>query len=277
MEPGFADIMLNASLEAGAAIMGYYRNGFAVERKTDASPVTDADKTADKIIRRHLEQTGIPVISEETAVTDYALRKSWKRVWIVDPLDGTKEFIKHTGEFTVNIALVEEGTPTEGLVFAPAKGLLYRTHDGVLRKEIYGRNEGDVPEQRENHILKGRNGTSPNICASISHADTATMSFIRKYRSAHPSGDIISVGSSLKFGLLAEDKAGIYPRFSPTMEWDTAAGHAVLKAAGGEVWDLKTRRPITYNRQNLRNNAFIALGPQFDVEEIFALIREGEF
>lgn len=272
MGSAYADILLDASLEAGASIMGYYRHGYNVERKTDASPVTDADKAADKIIRRHLEQTGIPVISEETAVTDYALRKNWKRVWVVDPLDGTKEFIKHTGEFTVNIALVEEGTPTEGLVYAPAKGLLYRTDDGALRKEIYGWNEQDMPELRETYILKGRNGMSMNICASVSHADSATLSFIRRYRSAHPSGDIISIGSSLKFGLLAEDKAGIYPRFSPTMEWDTAAGHAVLKAAGGEVWDLQTRNPIRYNRQNLRNNAFIALGPQMDVEEAFRLM-----
>lgn len=263
------DIMLAAALEAAEAIMAYYRDGFGVERKADASPVTEADTVADAIIRRWLEATGIPVISEETAVTEYAVRRHWPRVWVVDPLDGTKEFIKHTGEFTVNIALVEEGTPTEGLVFAPAKGLLYRTQAKRLWKEIYGGDADGTLKKKEGYVLPEMIHASPHICASVSHANAATRAYVEKYRSAHPLGNLISVGSSLKFGFLAEGKAGIYPRFSPTMEWDTAAGHAVLLAAGGQVWDVETHAPLTYNRENLRNGSFIAIGPHITVDEAF--------
>lgn len=272
MHPSLTDTMLQAALEAAQAIMRYYRDGYGVENKADASPVTDADKEADGIIRRGLETTGIPVISEETAVLDYEVRKNWKKVWIVDPLDGTKEFIKHTGEFTVNIALVEEGTPTEGLVFAPAKGLLYRTQNGQLHKETYGWDENGSPKRMEGCVLPRLATKSEHICASVSHADTGTMAYVKKYRSAHPLGKLVSVGSSLKFGLLAEGEAAIYPRFSPTMEWDTAAGQAILQAVGGNVWNVATHSPVTYNRENLRNGPFIAIGPHLSVEEAFQLL-----
>lgn len=266
------DIALEAALEAAVTIMRHYREGFGIEQKADASPVTDADKAADAIIRRHLEATGIPVISEESVAATYAERKNWNRVWIVDPLDGTKEFIKHTGEFTVNIALVEEGTPTEGLVFAPAMGLLYRTERGVLHRETYRLGEKMTFEKTGGKVLPARAEESPNICASVSHADTTTRRYVERYGRAHPMGKLIAVGSSLKFGLLAEGQAGIYPRFSPTMEWDTAAGQAILTAAGGQVWDLETRRPVRYNRENLLNGAFIALGPHVSTEEAFSLL-----
>lgn len=264
--------MLQAALEAAVVIMRYYRGGYNVERKTDASPVTDADKAADVLIRQRLEHTGIPVISEETAVLDYEVRKGWNKVWVVDPLDGTKEFIKHTGEFTVNIALVEEGTPTDGLVFAPAKGLLYRTQGGALHKETYGWDENGVPKRIEGCVLPRLATKSDHICASVSHMDTATMSYVKRYRSAHPLGNLVSIGSSLKFGLLAEGAAGVYPRFTPTMEWDTAAGQAILQAAGGNVWDVATKTPVTYNRAKLLNGAFIAFGPHISAEEAFSFI-----
>lgn len=272
MPSSLTDTMLLAALDAAQAIMRYYREGYGVQRKADASPVTDADREADSIIRRRLEGTGIPVISEETAVTDYETRKGWNRVWIVDPLDGTKEFIKHTGEFTVNIALVEEGTPTDGLVFAPAKGLLYRTQNGKLHKETYEWKGNGLPERIEGCVLPLPAKKSEHICASVSHADTATMSYVNRYRSAHPSGKLVSVGSSLKFGLLAEGEAAVYPRFSPTMEWDTAAGQAILQAAGGQVWNVATRMPVIYNREDLRNGAFIAVGPHLSSEEIFSYV-----
>lgn len=274
MPSSLTDTMLLAALEAAEVIMRYYREGYGVQHKADASPVTDADRKADGIIRRHLERTGIPVISEETAVTEYGIRKAWDRVWIVDPLDGTKEFIKHTGEFTVNIALVEEGTPTDGLVFAPAKGLLYRTQSGILHKETYGWEADGSPKRMEGCVLPQPAKKSEHICASVSHADTATMSYVKRYRSAHPLGKLVSIGSSLKFGLLAEGEAAVYPRFSPTMEWDTAAGQAILQAAGGNVWNVATRMPVTYNRENLRNGPFIAAGPHLTPDEIFSYLNE---
>lgn len=272
MQTSLTDSMLQAALEAAVAIMRYYREGYATQSKADASPVTDADNEADAIIRRVLAGTGIPIISEETAVTDYATRKTWPRVWVVDPLDGTKEFIKHTGEFTVNIALVEEGVPTEGLVFAPAKGLLYRTENGGLHKQTYVWRADGTPEMTEDRVLPRPAVASEHICASVSHADAVTLAYVEKYRNAHPSGELVSIGSSLKFCLLAEGAAGIYPRFSPTMEWDTAAGQAILQAAGGNVWNPETRTPLTYNRQNLRNGPFIALGPHISVDEAFGLL-----
>lgn len=266
----YSEIVLRAALEAGESIMAYYRDGFSVQRKIDASPVTEADQAADAIIRKYLMETGIPVMSEESAVEGYSTRKNWKKLWIVDPLDGTKEFIKKTGEFTVNIALIEEGEPTEGLVFAPAMGLLYRIEQGRLLKETYRAESSGVFSKLEGNTLSHDNHTSENICASISHANAATKSFIDKYKSAHPSGDLISIGSSLKFGLLAEGKAGIYPRFSPTMEWDTAAGQAILQAVGGMVLDIETRQPIKYNRENLRNRNFIAAASNISIEEAFS-------
>lgn len=266
------DIVLQAALEAGKLIMAYYREGFSVERKMDASPVTEADKAADDIIRKYLESTGMPVISEESVAAAYEQRKHWKKLWVVDPLDGTKEFIKGTGEFTVNIAFIEEGEPTDGLVFAPALGLLYRTEQGKLLKETYRLTDEGVFGKLEGNTLSNDNHTSENICASVSHANAATRSFIDRYKSAHPMGDLISIGSSLKFGLLAEGKAGIYPRFSPTMEWDTAAGQAILQAVDGNVWDMETREPIRYNRENLRNGNFIAAASNLSKQEAFSFL-----
>lgn len=269
----YPEIVLKAALDAANTIMSYYREGFSVERKADQSPVTEADKAADAIIRSYLEQTGIPVISEEYPVVEYERRKSWNKVWIVDPLDGTKEFIKRTGEFTINIALLEEGEPTEGLVFAPALGLLYRTEGGQLLKENYAVTAPFVfGNMEESAILSSNRFASENICASVSHANVATRSFVERYKSAHPLGNLISMGSSLKFCLLAEDKAGIYPRFSPTMEWDTAAGQAILKAVGGNVWDVKTQQPIRYNRENLLNGDFIATARHMSKNEAFSYI-----
>lgn len=273
MKDNFADICLEAGLKAGSLIMEFYKQGFQVAHKSDYSPVTEADKQADTLIRSYLRETGLPIISEETKPEEFSIRQSWKKVWIVDPLDGTKEFIKKTGEFTVNIALVEEGEPTEGLVFAPASGLLYRTWRGQAWKEIYSADESGEYGKNEGFTLSGLDNKAPDsICASISHANEATNRFIERYRRSNPRAQLISIGSSLKFCLLAEGKAQLYPRFSPTMEWDTAAGQAVLRAAGGNVWDLKSRFPIRYNRENLRNGNFIAASANISQEEAFSYL-----
>lgn len=268
MNPSPFQLALDAALLAGEAIMKRYETGFSVNEKEDFSPVTEADKEADAIIRKVLENSGIPVISEESALEEYEIRRHWNRVWLVDPLDGTKEFIKKTGEFTVNIALVEEGQPVEGLVFAPALELLYRTDGKVLNKEIWCREPNGKYFMTECLSLLGMERNSRNICGSISHMDEHTNEFIRKYKSSFPTGELIQAGSSLKFGLLAEGKASVYPRFSPTMEWDTAAGHALLKAAGGDLIDLHSGLPMCYNRVNLKNDAFIAFLSPFEKNEI---------
>lgn len=268
MNPTPFQLALDAALLAGEAIMKRFETGFSVEEKADRSPVTEADKEADAIIRKVLESSGIPVISEESAVEEYEIRRHWNRVWLVDPLDGTKEFVKRTGEFTVNIALVEEGQPVEGLVFAPALELLYRTDGKVLNKEIWRRNPNGIFGLHEQFSLLGATGFSQDVCASVSHMDEHTNEFIRKYRSSYPAGKLIQAGSSLKFGLMVEGKACVYPRFSPTMEWDTAAGHALLKAAGGDLLEYASTNPMMYNRKELRNGAFVGYVSPFNTDKL---------
>lgn len=258
-------LLLPLALEAGTRIMKIYRSGFSVSEKEDASPVTEADRVSDEIIRKGLSVTGIPVISEEFTTASYEDRKNWDKVWIVDPLDGTKEFVKKTGEFTVNIALVEAGKPVEGLIFAPAIGLAYFTHgtNTVLKINYEEDKSGDFI-LRDKTILTGEN-TSTDICASISHSNDDTRNFIESYLMQHPDAHLKSVGSSLKFCWLAEGLAAVYPRFSPTMEWDTAAGQAILERVGGKVLDWETQTTLTYNRSNLRNGNFVALAAEFSL------------
>ncbi len=276
MEWDFLDLARKAALAAGEQIMAFYRTGFSVERKADESPVTEADKEADRIIREILSVTELPVISEESVQMPFEERCTWDLVWIVDPLDGTKEFVKKTDEFCINIALVREGTPTEGLVFLPAKGLLYATDHGALCRETWAQdNAGRFVHLVERSGLE-RGNFSANLCTSVSHSNPITIEYIRRYRSSFPSGEIIPAGSAWKFGLMAEGKAGIYPRFSPTSEWDTAAGHALLKAAGGELIDLESRQPMRYNRENLVNSPFIAYIPPFTPEVALSFLPDEE-
>jgi 3'(2'), 5'-bisphosphate nucleotidase len=251
--PGYDDLLdlvKRAAWKAADAIMEIYRSDFAVEHKGDRSPVTLADAAAERIILDHLHQVGTPVIAEEQADREGLPATAPERFWLVDPLDGTKEFVKRNGEFTVNIALIEQGRPVLGVVGLPGKGLIYAAagpgsahklaRDGSTRK-IAARS---CPQE------------GATVAYSRSHADMAALeAFLATRRVA----DRIVAGSALKFCLVAEGQADLYPRLGPTMEWDTAAGQAVLEAAGGRVERLEGG-PFLYGKPGFRNPGFVALG-----------------
>jgi 3'(2'), 5'-bisphosphate nucleotidase len=241
--------------EAGAAIMTVYNNGDAgVTSKADDSPLTLADLAAHKVIVAGLSKLVVnyPVLSEEDAKIDFEARSKWTRYWLVDPLDGTKEFIKRNGEFTVNIALIENGAPILGVVYAPVLDVCY-----------FGALGAGAHIQRDNkpalaiQAQTANNGEIIKVVASRSHADERTHALLAKI------GDheCISMGSSLKLCLVAEGAAHFYPRLGPTMEWDTAAAHAVVSAAGGSVCDLSGAE-LRYNKAHLLNPEFFVMHQQ---------------
>jgi 3'(2'), 5'-bisphosphate nucleotidase len=242
--------------EAAAAILAIYAaapdDAFAVEHKADASPLTEADLAAHRIIVEGLERLtpDIPVLSEEAAEdASWNVRRGWARLWLVDPLDGTREFIKRNGEFSVNLALIDEGLPVFGVVQAPVTGALWHAtrgigafrRDGELEVAVHTRRPATVPLR---------------VAASRSHRDARTEALLQRLGDS----EAVPLGSSLKFCRLAEGGIDLYPRFGPTSEWDTAAGQCVLEAAGGVVIDPRGR-PLRYNqRETLLNGDFLALG-----------------
>lgn len=252
-------IAVQASLEAGEEIMKIYSTAdFGVEMKNDDSPLTLADRAAHNCILAHLKPTGIPVLSEENdEVIPYAERKSWKQCWIVDPLDGTKEFIKRNGEFTVNIALVEEGVPVFGVIYAPALDVLYYSipGDGAY---VYHSPIATLVEQNSEKLPSEILPDTFTIVGSRSHSSPETEAYISEMKAQHGEVYFAASGSSLKFCMIAEGKAHAYPRFAPTMEWDTAAGHAILIAAGGKLVTWPDEQELRYNREELRNPWFLA-------------------
>ncbi len=271
-------VAIKAALDAGMEILKVYGTNFDIEIKGDNSPLTQADKNANEVIMGHLKTTGIPIISEENRQIDYSERKNWSRCWIVDPLDGTKEFIKRNGEFTVNIALIEEGNPILGVIYVPvSKELYFTSEDGKSSKKITvscasaKASSGTRTEENSvEEIFKNAENIGPakitstvKIVGSRSHLNEETKNFISEIenRLSAEGGknevEIVSKGSSLKFCLVAEGLAHIYPRYAPTMEWDTAAGHAICRAVGVSVIDQTTKKPLRYNKPNLLNNYFV--------------------
>lgn len=250
-------VMRALALEAGAKIMDIYEaDDFAVKVKSDASPVTEADEAADAIISAGLRAAfpEVPLVTEEQATSHGETAKTFL---IVDPLDGTKEFINRRGDFTVNIAYVEAGVPTRGVVYAPAKGrMFYTLADGTSVEE-----EGPFVSDTHGTLRPVRvtqpDNTALMVVASKSHRDQATDDYIGKYAVK----DMTSAGSSLKFCLVATGEADLYPRLGRTMEWDTAAGHAVLNGAGGQVVRFEDHQPLTYGKADFANPFFIALAP----------------
>lgn len=249
--------MRRLAVQAGEAILRIRnRDDFDIRKKADASPVTEADLAADAIISAGLRAAfpDLPLVTEEQSATHGAAPE---RFLIVDPLDGTKEFIGGRGEFTVNIALVENGSPRFGIVFAPAVGRLFLTlPDGSAAEEDGPHDAGSPGPARPLRVGQPDNDAL-RIVASKSHRDQATDDYIARYRLA----DMVAAGSSLKFCLLAAGEADLYPRLGRTMEWDTAAGHAVLRAAGGEVVRLPDHAPLTYGKPGFENPHFAALVP----------------
>jgi 3'(2'), 5'-bisphosphate nucleotidase len=253
-------VAIQAAIEAGEAIMEIYQKDFGVEYKADDSPLTEADQKANKVIMEYLDKTEYPIISEENKQTDYTERKQWRSCWIVDPLDGTKEFIKKNGEFTVNIALVHEQKTSLGVIYVPATKVLYYAD---ASEELAEKVQLDKPVYNLDFIHKNKKAIQPKedvdslrIVGSRSHMNEDTTQFINNQKT-NKKIEVVSKGSSLKFCLVADGDADIYPRFAPTMEWDTAAGQAICKAVGLQVIDQKTGEEMLYNRENLLNNYFM--------------------
>ena len=253
-------VAIQAAVAAGAEILKVYNTNFAVERKDDNSPLTQADRNANAVINNWLKHTQIPIISEENRQLDYEERKGWQRCWIVDPLDGTKEFIKRNGEFTVNIALVENEIPVLGVIYVPVtKELYFTAADGKTSKKITLSSEGESVEAILGNAkeIKPREASSRiTVVGSRSHLNEETKNFIAGLEKRNQVA-LVSKGSSLKFCLVAEGLADIYPRYAPTMEWDTAAGHAICRAVGVSVIDEATGKSMKYNKPNLLNNHFL--------------------
>jgi 3'(2'), 5'-bisphosphate nucleotidase len=242
LSPADQKTVENIARRAGEAIMGYYDSGnFSVAEKDNKSPVTDADLAANDIILEALEaQWSWPILSEEKEVP-WAVRRHWRSYWLVDPLDGTKGFLKRNAAFTVNIALIHEHRVIFGVVFDPRSGDLWRAalRQGAFVNDRKIFNEGDRPE-----VV---------AAMSVEHAGKKTQAFLRKNKIS----EVIREGSSVKFCRVAEGAADVYPRLSPTSEWDTAAGQIVAEEGGATVLDLVTGKPLRYNKENILNNSFL--------------------
>lgn len=265
MKEAYLEIAIIAALKAGNDILKIYndpQSDFEIERKADNSPLTIADKTAHKTIISYLNQTPFPILSEEGQNIPYQERKNWETLWFVDPLDGTKEFIKRNGEFTVNIALINKGVPILGVIYIPVKKSLYFSTETIGSYKITDIEYKETvdwssirTQGKKLPFLKKHKNTI--IVASRSHLSTETESFIENIKKQNKNIEIISSGSSIKICLVAEGTADIYPRFAPTMEWDTAAGHAIAKGAGKEIYQAGENVPLIYNKENLLNPWFI--------------------
>jgi len=256
------EIAIQASLEAGKVIMQVYDTAFDVEIKDDKSPLTEADKRANDVINSYLTKTEFPIISEENKQTDYATRKNWTTCWVVDPVDGTKEFIKRNGEFTVNIALVTNGKPELGVIYVPAIKTIYVAN--VTTKEAFkaqlNTHDASLEEVINSAITlqsKALNSNPVQVVGSRSHMSQETLDFVDTIKKEGKDVEVVSKGSSLKFCLIAEGNADVYPRFAPTMEWDTAAGQAICNAVGVDVISHETKKQLLYNKENLLNPWFI--------------------
>jgi 3'(2'), 5'-bisphosphate nucleotidase len=248
---------LKAASMAALKIMEIYEGEFDPEFKTDGSPVTAADLASSDIINKILAETNIPVTSEETIHEDYSVRKKWNRSWCVDPLDGTKEFVKRNGEFSINIALIENQRPIFGLIASPVSDevvfgggqmgiyfcLLSEWQNIESWKKI------STPEKVNEPLV---------VASSRSHHSGQVLQYVNELRSKSPEIHFLKMGSALKFFSLADGSADTYPRFAPTMEWDIAAGQAILEALGGKVVHAETGEPLIYNKDNLKNPYFIA-------------------
>jgi 3'(2'), 5'-bisphosphate nucleotidase len=248
---------------AGAKIMEIYRSDdFDVRAKSDESPVTEADEAADALIAGRLRAAfpDLPLVTEEQAASH---RQRATTFLIVDPLDGTKEFVQRRGDFTVNIALVENGVPLRGVVYAPARQRLFYTAPDGRSVEEAGPFDPDEAGDARTIAVGEPDNSALNVVASKSHRDAATDAYISRYEVA----DLKSAGSSLKFCLVATGEADLYPRLGRTMEWDTAAGDAVLRGAGGRVVRFEDHAPFTYGKPGFANGFFIAYAPGVELRE----------
>lgn len=255
------DTAIKAAIDAGKRIMEIYETeDFGVDFKSDNSPLTKADVASHEIIMEYLKDSGVQVLSEEGKSIPYEERGAWKRLWIVDPIDGTKEFIKRNGEFTVNIALIENQKPIAGVVLVPALGELYfsSTEIGAFKTTNLSTTLSVEERIAEASKLPLQSEERPyTVVASRSHLSDETAAFIQELETKHGEVSTLSKGSSLKLCMVAEGSADCYPRFAPTMEWDTAAGQAICNHSGCSVINWETKKPMLYNRENLLNPWFM--------------------
>lgn len=251
-------IALKASLDAGRKILNYYNQSLEIALKEDRSPITIADKESQKIILNYLSTTPFPIISEEMENVLFQKRQKWDYCWIVDPLDGTKEFINKNGEFTVNIALVQNHTPILGVVYGPATGDLYFASKDIGAFKIRIENDELNLDNLISLPVK-HNFDSLKVVVSRSHSNIQTEAFINALKEKYKHVETLIGGSSLKICKVAEGVAHLYPRFGRTMEWDTAAGHAVLKYSNANLFDIDSMQELQYNKINLENPNFIAI------------------
>jgi 3'(2'), 5'-bisphosphate nucleotidase len=246
------ETLTELAVQAGEAILTIYNTDFAVQEKSDQSPLTEADMASHRTIVEKLEALtpDIPILSEESAAIPFSERSSWQRYWLIDPLDGTKEFIKRNGEFTVNIALIEDQRPVLGIVHVPVSGVTFFGGDGLGAFRQTGTQKPKVIS------VSPQRGSSVKVAGSRSHAGESLQKFLANL-GEH---EIVSMGSSLKLCLVADGSADIYPRLGPTSEWDTAAAQAVVEAAGGKVTDTQMQ-PLRYNtKDSLLNPHFLVFG-----------------
>lgn len=258
--------IINLVIQAGKAVLTVYETNFDTKYKDDTSPLTTADKQSHNLLTQELSQLHphIPILSEEGQNIPHQERKEWKQFWLIDPLDGTKEFIKRNGEFTINVALIHNTIPVLGIVYLPVKAILYfaRKQNGAykINLEENHRQFNNLPEVlklSQKLPLKRKPSEPFTVIVSRSHLSGETADYINKIKEQHQKVNLISAGSSLKFCLIAEGTANIYPRLGPTMEWDTAAAHAIVNEAGKKIYQYNSEDELSYNKENLRNGWFI--------------------
>lgn len=275
---------LRAALKASGSILKVYETEFGVHSKEDRSPITEADRLSHLVIANELPRVKrkwhIHLLSEEGKDIPFSERKKWNYYWLIDPLDGTKEFIKRNGEFTVNIALMEKNRALLGVVYAPVFDLLYFGFRGIGSYKLerfaseYGGIPGEISAKLYPELIKraeklgvadrgnhdpGHKKTKITVAVSRSHRGSELDDFIRKLKYSYSEVELITCGSALKICFVAEGKADIYPRFGPTMEWDTAAAHMIVNGAGKKLCSMHSEEELEYNKEDLRNDSFIAL------------------
>lgn len=254
-------LAVRTALLAGIETLNFYRKNIQVEMKEDNSPLTLADKCANETIINLLEGSKIPVLTEESEQIAYDKRKDWLTYWLIDPLDGTKEFINKSDEYTVNIALMENNYPTLGVVYAPAKDILYYGSQETGAFKVKNASEKSINElfidSYRTKLPVSHNQSIPVIIASKSHLNAVTTQYISRYEDYYEKIKIENYGSSLKLCMIAEGTADLYPRLGPTMEWDTAASHAIVEAAGMFMLQYPKMIQLEYNKKDMHNPYFI--------------------
>lgn len=261
------NLAIEASILAGKETLKYYKKELKIEIKVDSSPITLADKISNDTIIRYLKNSKIPILSEESDQQIYNERFNWFKYWLIDPLDGTKEFIHKSNEYTVNIALMEDNYPVFGVVYAPAIDILYYGCKSLGSFKVEKASEKSIDDLFNNNhrdeLPQYFDNSVPVLVSSKSHLNTETAEFIDRVKKCVGHIKTESYGSSLKLCMVAEGVADIYPRLGPTMEWDIAASHAILEAAGMKILQYPQMRNMEYNKENLLNPYFIVFNNKF--------------